>query len=103
MRVAEEANLRGIDFNTFWSDILAFKCTGIWFGVEAFHSELNGWRVKVHATRDGGDYNGVDVPLEDEVGPFHPPKSPFCTPWIKDSRGVKSVGIPQKSASTQFT
>jgi hypothetical protein len=29
MRVAEEANLRGIDFKTVKSDILSFKCTGI--------------------------------------------------------------------------
>ena len=29
MRVAQEANLRGIDFNTVRSDILSFKCTGI--------------------------------------------------------------------------
>jgi hypothetical protein len=60
MRVAQEANLRGIDFNTVRSDILSFKCTGTRFGVEAFHSELNGWRVRVCATRDGDDYNGVD-------------------------------------------
>jgi len=69
--------------NTVRSDILSFKCTGIRFGVEAFHSEQNRWRVKVCATRDGDDYNGVDVCHEDEVE-SHPPKSPFCTCWIKD-------------------
>jgi hypothetical protein len=83
MRVAEEANLRGIEFTTVRSDILTFKCTGTHFGVEAFHSELNGWRVKVCATRDGDDYNGVDVCGEDEVE-SHPHKSPFRTLWIKD-------------------
>jgi hypothetical protein len=39
--------------------------------------------MKICATRDGDDYNGVDVCREDELE-SHPPKSPFCTPWIKD-------------------
>lgn len=56
LRVAEEANLRGIEFHTIRSDILTFKCTGTRFLVEAFHSELSGWRVKVCATRDGDDF-----------------------------------------------
>jgi hypothetical protein len=83
MRVAEEANLRGIEFNTVRSDILTFKCIGTRFGVETFHSELNGWRMKVCATRDGDNFNGVDVCREDEVE-AHPPKSPFRTVWVKD-------------------
>lgn len=83
MRVAEEANLRGIDFKTVRSDVLSFKCVGLRFGVEAYHSELNGWRVKVCATREGDDYNGVDVCSDDELA-LTPPKSPYRTTWIKD-------------------
>ena len=49
---------------------------GLRFGVEAYHSELNGWRVKVCATRDGDDYNGVVVCSVDELE-SHPPKSHF--------------------------
>jgi hypothetical protein len=48
-----------------------------------FYSELNGWRVKVCATRDADNYNGVDVCSDDELE-SHSPKSPFCTAWIKD-------------------
>jgi hypothetical protein len=82
MRVAEEANLRGIEFHTIRSDILTFKCTGTRFGVEAFHSELNGWRVKVCATRDGDDFNLDDIGREDE-DKGHTPMSPFRTVWVK--------------------
>jgi hypothetical protein len=60
MRIAEEANLCSIEYLTTRSDILTFKCIGIRFCVEAHHSKLNGWRVKVCATRDGDDFSRIE-------------------------------------------
>jgi hypothetical protein len=79
LRVAEEANLRGIKCSTTRSDILSFKCTGHRFCVEAHHSELNGWRVKVCATREGDDFLGIFVSVDDvnHQDQSTPKKSPF--------------------------
>ena len=86
MRIAEEANLRAIEFLTSRSDVLTVKCHGTRFNVEAHHSELNGWRVRVCATRDAGTdaIALLDSGDDNDDTPVYVPKSPYRTKWIKD-------------------
>ena len=79
LRVAEEANLRGINFVCTRSDLSDFKCTGPRFCVIARHSERQGWFVSVAKIREcdefGGDVVDVDAIPEKLT-------SPFRTKWI---------------------
>ena len=83
LRVAEEANLRGINFVCTRSDRREFKCTGPRFCVIACHLEHLGWFVSVANVREcdefGGEYSGsvVDVDAVPEQL-----TSPFWTKWI---------------------
>jgi len=83
LRVAEEANLRGINFVCARSDLREIKCTGPRFCVIARHSERLGWFVSVanilECDEFGGEGGGCVVDM-DAV----PAKrtSPFRTKWI---------------------
>ena len=59
--------------------------------MEAHHSELNGWRVKVCATQDAGgnDANPIVALLDsgdddNDTPAVYVPRSPYRTKWIKD-------------------
>ena len=82
LRVAEEANLRGINFVCTRSDLRDFKCYGPRFCVIARHSERLGWFVSVANVREcdefGGEYGGV---VDVDAGP-EKLTSPFRTKWI---------------------
>ena len=58
LRVAEEANLRGINFVCTRSDLRDFKCTGPRFCVIARHSERLGWLVSVANIRECDEFGG---------------------------------------------
>jgi hypothetical protein len=58
MRVAEEANLRGINFVCSRSDLCDFKCTGPRFCVIACHSERLGWLVTVANIHECDEFEG---------------------------------------------
>jgi hypothetical protein len=83
LRVAEEANLRGINFVCTRSDLRDFKCSGPRFCVIARHSERRGWLVSVANIREcdefGGEHGGIVIDV-DAV----PEKltSPFRTKWV---------------------
>jgi len=83
LRVAEEANLRGINFVCAQSDLREIKCTGPRFYVIARHSEHLGWFVSfanIHECDEfGGEGGGCVVDL-DAVP--EKPTSPFWTKWI---------------------
>jgi len=51
MRVAEEANLRGVNLFCARSDLHDYMCTGSRFCVKAHHTEQNGWTVSVANVR----------------------------------------------------
>jgi len=72
--VAEEANLRGINFVCMQSDLRDFKCTGPRFCVIARHSERLGWLVSVANIHEcdefGGDVVDVDSIPETFTSPF---------------------------------
>ncbi len=83
--------MRGIKFLASRSDVLTLKCHGTRFCVEAHHSELNGWRVKVCATQDAGgnDANPIVTLLDsgdddNKTPAVYVPRSPYPTKWIKD-------------------
>jgi hypothetical protein len=90
LRIAEEANLRGIEIHTTRSNTLAVaRCHGRIVRVDANHSELYGWRVTVCNTRHGHGDDMVNRVLDLEVEEEDPdcvivPKSPYRTPWLKD-------------------
>jgi hypothetical protein len=83
LRVAEEANLRGINFVCTRSDLRDFKCTGPGFCVIARHSERLGWFVSVANIREcdefGGEHGGcvIDVDAVPEKLTL-----PFRTKWV---------------------
>jgi hypothetical protein len=85
MRVAEEANLRGIDFVCSQSNVRDFKCTGYWFCVIAHQSERKGWIVNIACVCDGNEqYVGLD-----DTPTKLPPENPtsclsfFPLSWIR--------------------
>ena len=58
LRVAEEANLRGISFHTTRSEIRQLRCYGYKFVVEANNTEYaQGFVVTVCSIRNGDDYS----------------------------------------------
>jgi len=80
LRVAEEANLRGINFLCTRSDVRDFKCHGPRFCVIALHTERQGWYVSVANICECDDFGGGDVVDVDDM----PEKltSPFRSKWI---------------------
>jgi len=76
LRVAEEANLRGINFVC---SQINFKCTGPRLCVIACHTEHQGWFVSIANIREcdefGGDVTDVDAIPEKLT-------SPFWSKWI---------------------
>ena len=52
MRVAEEANLGGVNLFCTRSDLREYLCTSFQFCVKANHTEQNGWTVSVANVRE---------------------------------------------------
>jgi hypothetical protein len=82
LRVAEEANLRGINFHVPRSEVRQYKAYGNMFAVEANNNETtNGFCVSICSVREGDEYSGlVDTSAYDtskEKG-----KTPFTTEFI---------------------
>ncbi len=66
MRVAEEANLQGINILCARSDLRDFRCTWPRFAVVACHTERLGWHVSVANVRECDEFGAsvVDVDAE---------------------------------------
>jgi hypothetical protein len=79
MRVAEEANLQGINFVCTRSDLRDFKCTGPRFSVIAHHSKHSGWHVSVANVRECDKFGASIIDVDAEPGKL---TSPFRTKWI---------------------
>jgi len=83
LRVAKEANLRGINFVCTRSDLCEFKCTGPRFCVIAHHLERLGRFVSVANIHEcdefGGDCGGCVVDVDDVPEKL---TLPFRTKWI---------------------
>jgi len=69
MRVAEEANLRGINIFCSRGDLRAYTCTGSKFCVKAHHTEQNGWTVSVANVRECDEFGPAaqQVAIEDAM------------------------------------
>ena len=80
MRVAEEANLRGINTYISRSDTRDFMCTGPKFCVKASQTELLGWTVNVASVRESDDIRPGAWDLD--TGGTDKVSSPFRTRWI---------------------
>jgi hypothetical protein len=60
LRVAEEANLRGINFHVPRSEVRQYKAYGNMFAVEANNNETtNGFCVSICSVREGDEYSGL--------------------------------------------
>ena len=83
LHVANEANLRGINFVCTRSDLRDFKCTEPRLCVIARHLESQGWFVSVanllECDEFGGEYGGSVV---DANAVPEKLTSPFRTKWI---------------------
>jgi hypothetical protein len=87
LRIAEEANLRGISYKTTRSKICQFQCYGYLFVVEANNTEYaQGFCVTVCSVQHGNDYTNLpqnagqyNVPLEKYYSPF---KTAMVVPLI---------------------
>ena len=79
LHVAEEANLRGINFVCTQSDLRDFQCTGPRFCVIARHSERLGWLVSVANICECDEFGGDVVDVDALLKKF---TSPFRTKWI---------------------
>ena len=79
LHVAEEANLRGINFVCTQSDLRDFKCAGPRFSVIARHLEHLGWHVSVANVCECDEFGGsvADVDALPEKLTL-----PFWTKWI---------------------
>jgi hypothetical protein len=98
LRVAEEANLQGINFVCSRSDLRDFKCTGPRFCVIARHTERQGWFVSVANIREcdefGGDVVGVDAIPEKLTSPFRTKWSvPLILSIIIDSPAISNKDL----------
>ena len=80
MRVAEEANLRGVNVYCARSDLRDYTCTGSKFCVKANHTEQNGWTVSVANVRESDEF-GPAAQICD-TGGADKLSSPFRTRWI---------------------
>ena len=87
LRVAEEANLRGISYHTTRSEIRQLRCYGYKFVVEANNTEYaQGFIVTVCSVRSGDDFsnmpthaNQFNVPQQRYYSPY---KTSMVTPLI---------------------
>jgi hypothetical protein len=79
MRVAEEANLRGVKLFCAWSDLCDIMCTGSRFCVIAHHTEKNGWTVSVANVRECDELGPAALNLDTGTEKL---TSPFRTKWI---------------------
>ena len=64
MRMAEEANLRGINTFCSRSDLREYTCTGSKFCVKASHTEQNGWTVSVANVRECDEFGPAALHLD---------------------------------------
>jgi hypothetical protein len=79
MRVAEEANLRGVNIFSARSDLREYTCTGSQYCVRANHTEQNGWTVSVADVRECDTSGPAALPV---VTGSEKITSPFRTKWI---------------------
>jgi hypothetical protein len=92
LRIAEEANLRGITTRAVRSDSTNMTVVGITFYVNATFSEKLGWTVQSAVCREGDDI--LKIPPKDvyrtrmdsdgKVAHRTPVKSKYIVPFIKD-------------------
>ena len=96
LRVAEEANLRGISFHITRSEIRQLRCYGYKFVVEANNTEYaQGFVVTVCSVRNGDDYtnmpthaNQYNVPQERYYSPYKKAMvAPLILTMIADNPG----------------
>jgi len=96
LRVAEEANLRGISFHTTRSEIRQLRCYGYKFVVEANNTEYaQGFVVTVCSVRIGDDYTNMpeqsfqyNFPQEKYYSPFKTSMvAPLLLGMIADNPG----------------
>jgi hypothetical protein len=80
MRVAEEANLRGVNLFCARSNLRNYMCTGSKFCVKAHHTEQNGWTVSVANVNECDEF-GPAAHICD-TGGTEKLSSPFRTRWI---------------------
>ncbi len=79
MRVAEEANLRGVNLFCARSDLREYMCTGYRFCVKANHTEQNEWTVPVANVREYDEFGPAALHLFTGSEKL---TSPFQTKWI---------------------
>jgi hypothetical protein len=83
LRVAEEANLRGISFHTTRSEIRQLRCYGYKFVVEANNTEYaHGFVVTVCSVRNGDDYTNMPQQSFQYNSPQEKYYSPFKTSMV---------------------
>jgi hypothetical protein len=82
MRVAEEANLRGVNVYCARSDLRDYVCTGSKFCVRASHTEQNGWMVSVASVRESDEFGPAAQHHTCDTGGTEKLSSPFRTRWI---------------------
>ena len=96
LRIAEEANLRGISYHTTRSEIRQLRCYGYKFVVEANNTEYaQGFVVTVCSVRSGDDYsnmrthaNQYNVPQERYYSPYRTSMvAPLIVAIIADNPG----------------
>ncbi len=80
LHVAEEANLRGINFLCSRSDVRDFKCTGYRFCVIARQLEHRRWLINTACICEGDEF--VDFNDTPTKGPPKKPTLSFWTKWI---------------------
>jgi hypothetical protein len=101
LHVAEEANLRGINFVCSRSDVWDFKCSGYRFCVIAHQSKCWGWLINTACICKGDEFVDFDDTLT--KGPPEKPTSPFWTkrivplilPVIMDTPGISNKNLRQ--------
>jgi len=79
LRVAEEANLRGINFLCTRNDVRDFKCHGPRFCVIACRTERQGWFVSVANICECDEFGGDVMDVDDMPEKL---TSPFRSKWI---------------------
>jgi hypothetical protein len=101
LRVAEEVNLRGINFVCSRSDVRDFKCTGYRFCVIAHQSKHQGWLVNTACVCKRDEFVNFDNTLTKS-----PPKKstllfrtkwivPLILPVIMDTPGISNKNLRQ--------
>jgi hypothetical protein len=79
MRVAEEANVRGVNLFCARSDLCEYTCTGSRFCVKANHTKQNGWTVSVANVRECDEFGPAALHVDTVSDRL---TSPFRTKWI---------------------